>query len=62
VFHRLFDASSLTHRGFMDWAGEPHLLFGSSPDSREVVGSCTCADSTRIPDCGSASQSELCQP
>lgn len=62
VFRRLFDASSLTHRLFMDWAREPSLLFGSSPDSRETVGLSTCPDSTRGPACGSVSQSELCQP
>lgn len=59
VFRRLFDAPSLTHRCFMDWAREPNLLFGSSRDSREAAGTSTCADSTRGAACGSVSQSEL---
>lgn len=30
IFSRLFDAASLTHRSFMDWAREPNLLADST--------------------------------
>ena len=37
VFAGIFDAPSLTHRNFMDWAREPVLLLDSSPDSSQVA-------------------------
>ena len=37
VFARVFDATSLTHRNFMEWAREPGLLFDSPPRTGEVA-------------------------
>ncbi len=43
VFAAIFDAPSLTHRNFMDWAREPVLLLDSSPDSTQVAANTACA-------------------
>lgn len=46
VFRRLFDAPSLTHRNFMDWARAPDLLFDSLPDSSEFYAVTASANTT----------------
>lgn len=43
VFAGIFDAPSLTHRNFMDWACEPVLLLDSSLDSTQVAANTACA-------------------
>lgn len=42
VFDRIFEAPSLTHRDFMDWAHDPALLFDLPPDLSQVAGSTAC--------------------
>lgn len=41
VFARIFDAPSLTHRNFMDWAREPVLLFDAAPDATQAARDAT---------------------
>jgi hypothetical protein len=44
VFTGIFDAPSLTHRNFMEWAREPASLLDSSPVPTQVAAAPACAE------------------